>query len=186
MTDLMHRTPPTVRDTAATALVLGLASAAWAGWGLAQPPDGWSLPLIVGSMLGVLVAAVAGIRTWTYRAGASAMHDPAGRRRYVRIVGVEVGLIVLGVLVLEFAGRSDYLAPWTLFVVGAHLLPLGGLFRVAGLRIAGVLLALVAVAAGLSGMLGGPAPSAVSGAGGALVMIVAGAVELGRSWTIAA
>jgi hypothetical protein len=144
------------------------------------------LPLTVGSLVGLLVAAVAGIRMWQHRAGASAMHDPAGRRGYVRAVGVEVGLIVLGVLVLDLTGRPGYLAPWILFVVGAHFLPLGRLFRVAGLRVAGVLLALVAVAAVLIGILGGPAPSAVAGAGGALVMIVTGAVELGRSWTITA
>jgi hypothetical protein len=172
---------PTRRDAAASALVLGIAGASWAGWGQEAPPAGWSLPLTIGSCLGLLLALAAGIRTVRYRAGASAMRTARGRRAYFVTLGVEVAVIGVGVAVLSVIGRTDYLAAWILFVVGAHFLPLGRLFLVTGLIVAGVLLVGVAAAAAVVGALGGPAPSAVAGAGGVLVMVVFGVVSLRQS-----
>lgn len=174
-------TGPTTRDAAATALVLGFAGAVWGAWGQANPPAGWSLPLTIGSVLGLLLALVAGIRTVQRRTGDSAMWDRRGRRTYYRTVGVEVALILLGVLGLGIAGHPDYLAAWILLVVGVHFIPLGRLFRDTVLIVAGALLSGVAGAAVVVGVTGHAAPSAVAGAGGLLVMLVAGVLALRQS-----
>lgn len=172
---------PTPRDAAATALVLGFAGSAWGGWANANPQAGWALPLGIGSGLGLLLAVVAGIRTFRYRAGESAMGERRGRLAYYRTVGIEAALILLGVLGLNLTGQQDYLAAWVLFVVGAHFIPLGRLFRIGGLIVAGGLLVAVAGAAVLAGVVGWLAPSVVAGTGGLVVMVVAGVFELGRS-----
>lgn len=172
---------PTTRDAAATALVLGVAGAAWGGWAQDGSPASWSLPLTIGSALGLLLAVAAGIRTFRHRHGDSAMREAGGQRIYSRTVAIEVGLIVLGVAGLDLAGQPTYLAAWILLVVGVHFVPLGKLFRVRGLTVAGLLLPVVAVAAGVLGVTGHAAPSAVAGAGGLVIMLVVGALALYRS-----
>lgn len=181
-TDRAVPTPgPTSKDGAATALVLGFAGAAWGGWAHDGSPASWSLPLTIGSLVGLLLAGVAGVRTFRHREGESAMREANGRRSYYRAVAVEVALIVLGVAGLDLARHPEYLAAWILFVVGVHFVPLGRLFRVPGLTVAGVLLPVVAVAAAVLGATGHAAPAAVAGTGGLVVMLVVGAVALYQS-----
>lgn len=172
---------PTTKDAAATALVLGFAGAAWGGWAHDGSPASWSLPLTIGSLLGLLLAVAAGIRTFRCHTGESAMGEAGGRRVYHRAVAAEVVLIVLGVAGLDLAGRQEYLAAWVLFVVGVHFVPLGRLFRVHGLTVAGVLLPVVAAAAAVLGVTGHAAPAAVAGTGGLVLMLVVGALALYQS-----
>ena len=169
------------RDRAATALVLGVAASAWFGWAQEGPPSGWEPFLIAGSVVAVLIAAVGGIRTWRHRRGESVMSEPRARRTYNLTVAVEGAAIVAGVVVLGLVDASSYLAAWILFVVGVHFVPLGRLFRLRGLQVAGVGCAVVAAAAVTTAWSGAALPSAVAGAGGGLVMAVCGAVTVLRS-----
>src|SRR3954464_6382428 len=121
------------RDRAVTALILGIAAAAWFGWGHEGPPRGWSIPLDIGSFGSLAIAVVCGVLVWRLRRGPSAMDEPATRRRYFWIVGIETAAIRAGVVGLNLAGRPGYLSAWVLFVVGAHFLPLARLFHTPGL-----------------------------------------------------
>jgi hypothetical protein len=169
------------RDLAVTAIILGVAAGLWFGWGQAQPPAGWGLPMTVGSFAAIAVAVAAGITLSRLRHGASAMESRRVRRAYGITVGVETAVIGLGAVGLALAGRSAYTAPWILLVVGVHFLPLGRLFGSADLMWAGLALAAVAVAGAVTGAVSTVAPSAVTGAFGGLVLVAAAAASLGRA-----
>ncbi len=170
------------RDLAITGLILGVAGSMWFGWGREDPPSGWSVPLLVGSLAGLCVAVVGGLLVWRLRSGRSAMEDARIRRRWRQIVGLEVVLIVLGNVLLGTSGRPEYAAAWTLFVVGAHFLPMARVFRMPGIGAAGVVLMAVAIGAAVVGMTGSAAPSALAGLGGGLACLVCGAAYLLRAY----
>ncbi len=172
-----------VRDLAVTGVILGVAASMWFGWGRQDPPSGWSIPLLTGSVVGLLVAIAGGLLLWRHRStGESAMSDPRIRRSWRQIVGVEVVSILLGNVLLGLSGRPAYAAAWTLFVVGAHFLPMARVFGSPGFAVAGVVLMVVAVGAAVVGMVGVAAPSAVAGAGGGLVCLVCGATYQLRAY----
>jgi hypothetical protein len=150
-----------------TALILGVAAAAWFGWGNAQPLPG----LAAGSVLGVAAAIAGGWYARRLRSTGSAMADRRVRRGYGITVGVEVAAIVAGAAVLEGSGRPAYLPAWILLVVGVHFIPLGRIFRIEALGWAGLALILVAAAAAVTGAATGVPPSTVAGAGGGLVCL---------------
>ncbi len=156
-------------DVAVTGAILGVAGMAWFGWGQAAAPAGWLLPLRTGSVACLLVAIGSVVTARRARPAASAMQDPLVRRRYLTIVGIEVALIVAGAAVFGPSGHPAYLAPWILFVVGAHFIPLARVFATSGLIAPGVLLMLIAAAAAITGAAGAVAPSTVAGGGGGLV-----------------
>src|SRR5690242_3999000 len=112
------------RDRAVTALILGIAAAAWFGWGHVGAPDTWQIPLDVGSIAGLALAVAAGLYGWRRRRDPSAMNDPRVRRGYFLTVGAEVVAIAAGSWILGGTGHPDYLAAWILFVVGVHFVPL--------------------------------------------------------------
>jgi hypothetical protein len=169
------------RDLAVTAIILGIAGALWFGWGQAQPPAGWGLPMSIGSFAAIAVAVAAGIMLRRYRHGGSAMESRRVRRAYGITVGIETAVIGLGAVGLALAGRSAYTAPWILLVVGVHFLPLGRLFGSADLLWAGLALAAVAIAGAVTGAVSAVAPSAVTGAFGGLVLVAGAAASLGRA-----
>lgn len=175
-------TPETAasRDLAVNGLVLGFAGAMWLGWAQEAPPAGWSIPLSICSALGLLVAITGGVLTWRRRHGSSAMAAEKGRRTYYRVVGLEGAAIAIGGTALGVTGHSAYTAAWVLFVVGAHFVPLGRLFRIRSLGLVGVLSVLVSVVAAILGLLGTVAPSAIAGGVGGLLLISFGAWSLLR------
>lgn len=166
------------RDLAVNGLVLGFAGAMWLGWAQDAPPAGWALPLSICSGLGLLVAIVGGVLTWRRRHGDSAMASSAGRRTYYRVVGLEGAVIAVGGTALGVTGHSGYTAALVLFIVGAHFVPLGRLFRIRSLVVVGVLSVLVSLVATVFGLLGTVAPSAIAGGVGGLLLIVFGAWSL--------
>ncbi|HEY7433277.1 MAG TPA: hypothetical protein VH641_21365 [Streptosporangiaceae bacterium] len=170
------------RDQAVTALIFGVAAFAWFGWGQAQPPAGWSVPLTVGSVASAVAAVLAGLMLFRLRSGGAAMADPFVRRRYFIIVGAEVLAIVLGVAGLGVSGYGAYLPAWILLIVGIHFLPLARLFGDAGLRVAGIAVIAVAVAAAIAGAASDVPPSAVAGGGGGLVLLVSAVVLLCQTY----
>ena len=168
------------RDLAVNGLVLGFAGAMWLGWAQASPPTGWALPLSICSGLGLLVAIAAGVLVWRHRHGDSAMATTVGRRTYYRVVGIEGAVIAVGATVLGVTGHSAYTAAWVLFIVGAHFLPLGRLFRIQSLMVVGVLSVVVSALAAILGLQGTVAPSAIAGGVGGLLLILFGAWSLSR------
>jgi hypothetical protein len=175
------RAGATPRDLAVTALILGIAAVLWFGWGQAEPPSGWSLPLNVGTFAAIAVALGAGGVVARFHRGATAMADPRVRRGYGITVGVEVAACGLGAAGLGLAGHSAYIAPWILLVVGVHFVPLGRLFGSFDLVWAGFTLSAVAIAGTVTGVVSDVAPSAVTGAFGGLVCIACAAVCLRRT-----
>ena len=173
--------PGPVRDFATTAVILGIAGAAWFSWGQARPPAGWSAFLEAGAIAGVCAAVAGGIAAWRHRGGETAMSDPRSRRGYWRVVATEAAAAGLGVGALAVAGRSAYAAAWVLLVVGIHFLPLSRLFGNRGLFAAGLLLSVVAVAAAATGAATAVAPSAVASAGGGLICVAVAASCLVRA-----
>lgn len=160
-------------DLAITALVLSVAAMAWFGWGQAQPPPGWSPLLVAGSSASIAAVALTGVTTWRHRREEQLMNDPAVRRGYRLIVGLEVAACALGVAALAVTRQAQYVPAWILLVVGVHFLPLGRLFRIAELYPAGLAASAAAIAAAVTGALTSVAPSAVAGAGGGLACLAA-------------
>ncbi len=169
------------RDLTVTAVILGVAGALWFGWGQAQPPAGWGLPMIIGTLAAIAVAVAAGITMSRLRHGATAMESRRVRRAYGITVGIETAAIGLGAAGLALAGRSAYTAPWILLVVGVHFVPLGRLFGSVDLLWAGLVLSAVAIAGAVTGAVSAVAPSAVTGAFGGLVLVAAAVTSLGRA-----
>ena len=93
MTDHLTGFFPAGRDRGVTVAVEGFFAFVWFGWGQAAPPSWLVVPLAVGGGLAVLLT-VAGVVLTTRSAGRlRVMADPAVRRRYSIIVGLEFGLL---------------------------------------------------------------------------------------------
>lgn len=176
-----ERPQGTPHDLSVSALILGFAAMMWFGWGQAQPPRGWSLPLTIGLFAAMAVEGFAAIIAARFRRGATAMRDQRVSRGYLFIVGAEVAAIALGVLALGLAKQPAYTAPWILLVVGVHFLPLGRLFGSVDLVWSGLLLTAVAIAAAATGAVTAVAPSAVTGAFGGLVLVAAAVASARRA-----
>ena len=166
-------------DRGASALILGVAAMMWFGWSQASPPAGWSLPLsilaVAGMVTGVLTAAAAVIRSRRYRDGVRSMTDPAVHKRYLMVVATEALACLAGAAGLSAAGRPAYTSAWILLVVGIHFLPLARLFRIVALTWAGAAAVAVALAAAATGAVtANMAPSTVAGIGGGLVCLCCG------------
>jgi hypothetical protein len=168
-------------DLAVTALILGVAATMWFGWGQAQPPAGWGIPLAIGTFTAVAVAVLAGSVVVRFRRGATAMRDQRVHRGYWITVGAEVAAIATGVAALALAGRPAFTAPWILLVVGVHFLPLGRLFGAVDLLWSGLALSAVAIAGAVTGAVSAVAPSAVTGGFGGLVLVATAVTILRRA-----
>jgi hypothetical protein len=171
----------TPRDLSVSALVLGFAAMMWFGWGKAQPPPGWSLPLTVGIFAAMAVEGFAGSMVARFRRSATAMREERVSRGYGITVAAEVAAIVIGALALGLAGRPAYTAPWILLAVGVHFVPLGRLFGSVDLLWSGLALCAVAIAAAVTGAVSAVAPSAVTGGFGGLVLVMTAVTSLLRA-----
>jgi hypothetical protein len=107
-----------------------------------------------------------------------AASDPAVRRRYGIIVGLEFGLLGAGAAVLGATGLYQWIPVWVCFGVGAHFFPLAPTLQNPTLRPLGGLLIAVAAAALVAGLASAVAPSTVTGAGAGLCLLAFGAATL--------
>ena len=157
------------KDHLSMAVVLSAASIAWFGWGHQGGLAEWWLR--AGMVAGAIALAIAIGRLRQVPVRPTLATDPAARRIYWVAVAAEVGLILLGMVVLAQTGNPLYTSTWTLFVVGVHFLPFVRPFSAPLLRYAAlacVIVAAVALWAGLAGW--APAPT-VAGAGGGIVLL---------------
>jgi hypothetical protein len=118
---------PAGRSRGVTVAVEGFFAFVWFGWGQADAPSWLVIPLALGTAAGALLA-VAGVVVAKRSAGPlPAASDPAVRRRYGIIVGLEFGLLGAGAAVLGATGRSQWIPVWVCFGVGVHFFPLASL-----------------------------------------------------------
>jgi hypothetical protein len=159
------------RDGAMSALILGFFASSWFGWAQEKPPPGWRSPLIVGTVLSLIVAAVGAVCAWRNWSSGSALSEPGAMRQYGIIVGVEFGAAAAGAAVISLCGRGEYIAAWVCLVVGVHFWPMAPVLKSPSLVALGVLLAVVAVAAVVVSRRTGVVPSAVTGAGAGAALL---------------
>ncbi len=115
-----------LRDTAATALILGFFASSWFGWAQDQPPITWRKALAAGSIVSLLIAVAGGIYTWQHWQDGTVFDADTGRVFGI-IVGVEFALAAVGGGLLTMRGRTDIIPAWVALVVGVHLFPVARL-----------------------------------------------------------
>ena len=168
---------PSGRDRGVTVVVEGFFAFVWFGWGLAAPPPWLTIPFAVGVVLGALLAVTGVVAAWRSTGRLSAS-DPAVRRRYGIIVGLEFGLLGAGAAALGATGLYQWIPVWVCFGVGVHFFPLATTLQNPSLRPLGVLLVAVAAAALAAGLATAVAPSTVTGAGAGLCLLAFGLATL--------
>ena len=169
---------PAGRDRGVTVAVEGFFAFVWFGWGQADAPSWLVAPLAVGTGLAALLT-VAGVVVTKRSAGRlRVVSDPAARRRYSVIVGLEFGLLGAGAAVLGATGQYRWIAVWICLGVGVHFFPLASTLDNRSLRLLGVLLVAVAAAALAAGLASTTAPSTVTGAGAGLCLFAFGLATL--------
>ena len=98
---------PAGRSRGVTVTVEGFFAFVWFGWGQADAPSWLVIPLAVGTALGALLA-VAGVVVAKRSPGPlPAANDPAVRRRYAIIVGLEFGLLGVATLLAGDHGHGN-------------------------------------------------------------------------------
>jgi hypothetical protein len=134
--------------------------------------------LAVGDGLAVLLT-VAGVVLTSRSAGRlRVMADPAVRRRYGIIVGLEFGLLGAGAAELGTTGQDRWIPAWICAGVGVHFFPLASTLANRSLRLLGVLLVGVAPAALATGLASATAPATVTGARAGLCLLAFGLATL--------
>jgi hypothetical protein len=170
------------RDLGITALVEGFFAAAWFNWGNASPSPLAPL-LIIGSIVGLLVAVAGALVGFRAPRTGAVLHDPAAGRRYGIVVGIEFGLAGLGAVVLGIIGYPAYIPVWVCAVVGVHFFALVNILHDPQLRPLGALMCAVAVLGLIVAWW--PAsdikPGLVTGVGAGMLLLVFGSRALVRA-----
>ena len=177
----MERTSPLFpagRSRGVTVVVDGFFAFVWFGWGQAAAPSWLVIPLAVGTALGALLAVMGVVVTKRSTGPLPVMTDPAVRRRYSIVVGLEFALLGAGAAALGATGHYQWTPVWVCFGVGVHFFPLATTLQNPTLRPLGVLLAAVAVAALVVGLVSAVAPSTVTGVGAGLGLLAFGLATL--------
>ena len=169
---------PAGRSRGVTVAVDGFFAFVWFGWGQAAAPSWLVIPLAVGTVLGALLAVIGVIVAKRSPGPLPAMADPAVRRRYSVIVGLEFGLLGAGAAVLGVTGHYQWVPVWICLGVGVHFFPLASTLQNPTLRPLGVLLVAVAAAALVVGLASATAPSTVTGLGAGLCLLAFGLATL--------
>jgi len=106
------------------------------------------------------------------------MSNPAVRRRYGIIVGLEFGLLGAVAAVLGASGHDRWIPVLICLGVGAHFFPLASTLQNPTLRPLGILLIAVAAAALAAGLASAVAPSTITGPGAGLCLLAFGLATL--------
>ena len=118
MTDQVTSFFPAGRDRGVTVAVEGFFAFVWFGWGQAAPPSWLVVPLAAGVGLAVLLTVAGVVLTIRSAGRLRVMADPAVRRRYSIIVGLEFGLLGAGAAVLGATGQQQWIPAWICAGVG--------------------------------------------------------------------
>ena len=169
---------PAGRSRGVTVAVDGFFAFVWFGWGQAAAPSWLVIPLAVGTALGALLAVTGVVVAKRSTGPLPAMTDPAVRRRYSIIVGLEFGLLGAGAAVLGVTGHYQWVPVWICFGVGVHFFPLASTLQNPTLRPLGVLLIALAAAGLVVGLASAVPPSTVTGLGAGLCLLAFGVATL--------
>jgi hypothetical protein len=159
-------------------VVDGFFAFVWFGWGQAAAPSWLVIPLAAGTALGALLTVTGVVVTRRSAGPLPVMTDPAVRRRYRIIVGLEFGLLGVGAAALGATGNYQWTPVWICFGVGVHFFPLAATLQNPTLRPLGALLVAVAVTALVVGLASAVAPSTVTGLGAGLCLLAFGLATL--------
>lgn len=135
-----------VRDTAATAAILGFFATTWFGWAQDNPPNAWRKALIAGPIVSALTAIAGGVLTWQ-RWQDGTVFDADTSRSFGILVGAEFVVAAAGAAVLAARRRADLVPAWIALVVGVHLFPVASLLQYPFIHVVAALVTLVALAA---------------------------------------
>ena len=169
---------PGGRSRGVTVVVDGFFAFVWFGRGQAAAPSWLVIPLAVGTVLSALLAVIGVVVAKRSTGPLPAMTDPAVRRRYGIIVGLEFGLFGAGAAALGVTGHYQWVPVRICFGVGVHFFPLASTLQNPTLRPLGVLLIAVAAAALVVGLVSAVAPSTVTGLGAGLCLLAFGLATL--------
>lgn len=165
------------RGRGIAATIEGFFGLMWFGWGTADAPEWLGRLLFAGVVISAAVLVVGIFLAVRSPSGSTPMADPAVRRRYNIIVGIEFATIFVGAALLgQFA--PDFIAAWIALVVGVHFVPLGRVFGERLLELSGYLIAVVAVVAGVVAVVNDTNSNVVAGAGTGLILLVTGLLTL--------
>jgi hypothetical protein len=177
---------PSGRSCGVTVVVDGFFAFVWFGWGQADAPSWLVIPLAVGTGLAVALAGTGVVVTRRSAGALPAMSDPAVRRRYGIVVGLEFTLLGVGAGVLGGTGHERWIPVLICFGVGVHFFPLASTLQNPSLRPLGALLIAVAAAALGAGLASAVAPSTVTGPGAGLCLLGFGVATLLRARSVPA
>lgn len=141
--------PDFSRDLLFTAALFGFVTFVWTGWGQERPPStAWRFVLGICALAGAALAGLSLprlIRGWGDPT-AVVVGGPAWTA-YLVVFAIEVVAIVVAAIWLSRTGRSEFIAPAVLAVVGLHFVPLAWVFGQPIMLLAGVLLTGAAILA---------------------------------------
>jgi len=166
------------RTRGIAALIEGYFAAMWFGWAQADPPSWLVAPLTVASVLAVGLAVVGVVVTIRAHGQRTPLRNPAVRRTYLIIVGVEFATLGAGAGLLAATGLSRWICVWVCAGVGLHFLPLSRALGRLLLVPLGLLVTAVAIAALIVGLMTTVTPSTITGVGAGLCLLVAAALTL--------
>lgn len=107
-----------IRDALYTTAWFGLMAMVWFGWAQESPPRALRVPLIVGSVIGVVLAIGFGVVTAIHWGNPTALE---GRYEiFGIIVGAEVVLAGVGAAAFGLTGHGRWMAWWVAVVVAVH------------------------------------------------------------------
>ena len=109
------------------------------------------------------------------------MNDSAAGRHFGRVVGITYAVIGVGAIVLGAWGLATYIAPWVAFVIGAHFWALAPVLLDRTLVPLAIVVMLISIAAVIVGLSTEVLPSAITGAGTGIALLVAAARGLLRN-----
>jgi hypothetical protein len=158
---------------ARAAVVEGLFAVLWFSWGPPDPPAWLAGATQAGAVLALAVAVAGLMAGRRVRDRATTMRQASVQRRYARVVAVEFALLIGVGVVLGVTAGAAWAAVWVCAVVGLHFFPLARVLP--GLALPALGAAITAVAAGALavGVTTDVVPTAVTGPGTGLALLVA-------------
>lgn len=157
---------------ARAAVVEGLFAVLWFSWGPLDPPRWLAGATSVGALLALAVAVVGLVTGRRLRGRATAMREASVQRRYTRVVAVEFALLIGVGVVLGVTLGAGWAAVWVCAVVGLHFFPLARVLPGLALPALGAAITAVAGVALVVGLTTDVAPTAVTGPGTGLVLLL--------------
>ncbi|MGO4547882.1 hypothetical protein AB4Z29_24105 [Paenibacillus sp. 2TAB23] len=173
-----------LRDYAMYAAIFGMFGFCWFGWAQENPRSSWRKYIGIASALPLLVSLAGIYLSVTNWQEATALSGSDTFRSYLIFVFIEFFLAAIGAVLLIKLKKTDYVAPWILFIVGIHFFWLKDVFKDSSLYVLGTLLVVISILSLWLAKRLGVAPSAITGIGGGTVLLGFAILGLVRFFSI--